>query len=89
MVKLLNCLMVKFWQVINESFLKAATINISEVFTDVGRRLVKGKEAADEINNYFYSVSQKFSSKFGPVDLPDQVIPDVLYLDVLRCTNSI
>lgn len=71
----------KFWHIIGESFLKIQTKNIEEVFTDSECKLVKGKDAANEINNYFCLVSQKLSSKFGPVIIPTTNVLDVTYLE--------
>lgn len=71
----------KFWQVINDTFLNSPAPAIKEVYTDKDHKLVKGKEAADEINTYFCNVSRKLSEKFGPVNIPDQGTRKITYME--------
>lgn len=71
----------KFWQVINESFLKSTSPSINEVYTDEDYVLVKGKEAADEINNSLCQVSPKLSAKFGRVELPELNMVNINYFE--------
>lgn len=74
----------KFWYTINSAFLKSSPPLIDRVFKQNSTTLVYGKEAADNINDYFCHVSALLSSKFGPISpcgANDNLFYDGPYLD--------